>query len=448
MIKYFAIKRPTFKYSALLFLAFGALSLSSQVTNVSPYSRYGLGELYPAEFNRHLGMGGASLGLPDKLNLNFSNPASFTQLQLTTFEAGLEMSFLRQSTESPNQSLDNSRSGMRHIAAGVPLTDWWASAVSLRPYSLMGYNIQTERRLGADTSVGIVDRFSGNGGLSQVSWGNAFEIAENFSLGINASYIFGSLRESQAVDFQPLAFLDTRSETESLIAGLRLDYGLQYHYQWSESGHFAGLGITFSGLEQLDTEYSQFNYTSAGTNARDTLSGSGSINSSVQLPATLGIGFSFGQRNENAVQAAWGLSFDYEETRASQFIDARGRRPLQDYYRLQAGGFLTPRYAFNPLERSSNYLSSIEYRLGGFYEELPFALAGQRIQHYGITLGFGLPVRQRGLAPGEYKISTIHLAVIAGRRGTLAQNLIREDYLGLYLSVNFNDKWFIDYKYR
>lgn len=424
------------------------MSLQAQVSNVSPYSRFGLGELYPAEFNRHLGMGGASLGLPDALNLNFSNPASFSQLKLTTFEAGLEMSFLRQATDQPPQSLDNNRSGMRHIAAGVPLTDWWGSGVSLRPYSLMGYNIQTQRVLASDTAVQIEDRFNGNGGLSQVTWGNAFSVAKNFSLGVNASYIFGSLRNSQTVDFAPLSFLDTRSETESLIAGLQLDYGLQYHYQWEESGHFAGIGLVFSNGQNLDAELSRYRYTSAGTNARDTLVGSGSENSQVTLPSSFGIGLSFGQQNENAVQAAWGVNLDYDQRQSSEFVDAQGRQPLTNNYRLQAGGFVTPRYAFRPLERSSSYLSSIEYRFGGFYEQLPFALEGQQLEHYGLSLGFGFPVRQRGLAPGEYKISTVHLALIAGRRGTLAQNLIREDYLGLYLSVNFNDKWFIDYKYR
>ena len=109
---------------------------------------------------------------------------------------------------------------------------------------------------------------------------------------------------------------------------------------------------------------------------------------------------------------------------------------------------MTPRQSFKKLERSTNFFSNVEYRVGGYYEKMPFQLSDTDLYNYGITFGLGLPIKQRSQAPGEFKVSTVNIGVMAGRRGSLENGLIQEEYLSFYLAVTFNDKWFIDYKYR
>lgn len=169
-----------------------------------------------------MGMGGASLALPDGLNLNFANPASYTNLKLTTFNVGFEGSFITQEQNNPAVSVANSRSGMRNLSFGIPMMDWWGSGLSVQPYSFKGYQISSTRTLSSDTTVSITDQFNGEGGLNAVIWGNSFEVAKGLSLGVNMHYIFGSLRENTIVNFDDFRFLDTRSDRESQLSNLYL----------------------------------------------------------------------------------------------------------------------------------------------------------------------------------------------------------------------------------
>lgn len=394
-----------------------------------------------------MGMGGASLALPDGLNLNFANPASYTNLNLTTFNVGFEGSFINQEQSNPAVNIPNSRSGMRNLSFGIPMTAYWGSALSVQPYSFKGYQISSTRRLSADTTISITDQFNGEGGLNSVIWGNSFEVAEGLSLGINMHYIFGSLRENTTVNFDDFRFLDTRSDRESQLSNLYLSYGMQYRYDLPND-RFVAAAARFQNSTNLTSNDISFDYTIDGNRAVDTLVGGSSETGIYTMPSEFGFGFSYGKQLENANQAAWAINADYETYSGSEFQSSINGSPLVDAYKMELGGFLTPRYTFKSLERGSNFFNNVEYRFGAFYEKTPLNLEQLDLYNYGITFGLGLPIRQRNLAPGEYKVSTVNIGIVAGQRGTLANNLIREQYLSFYLSVTFNDKWFIDYKYR
>lgn len=394
-----------------------------------------------------MGMGGASLALPDGLNLNFANPASYTNLKLTTFNVGFEGSFITQEQNNPAVSVANSRSGMRNLSFGIPMMDWWGSGLSVQPYSFKGYQISSTRTLSSDTTVSITDQFNGEGGLNAVIWGNSFEVAKGLSLGVNIHYIFGSLRENTIVNFDDYRFLDTRSDRESQLSNLYFSYGLQYRYDLPKD-RFLSLAARFQNSTKLTSEDISFDYTIDGNTAVDTLVGGSSNTGSYTMPSEFGFGFSYGKQLEKANQAAWAINADYETYSGSEFQSSINGSPLVDAYKMELGGFLTPRYTFKSLERGTGFFNNVEYRIGAFYEKTPLNLEQLDLYNYGITFGLGLPIRQRNLAPGEYKVSTVNIGIVAGQRGTLSNNLIREQYVSFYLSVTFNDKWFIDYKYR
>lgn len=198
----------------------------------------------------------------------------------------------------------------------------------------------------------------------------------------------------------------------------------------------------------MTSEDISFDYTIDGNTAVDTLVGGSSNTGSYTMPSEFGFGFSYGKQLEKANQAAWAINADYETYSGSEFQSSINGSPLVDAYKMELGGFLTPRYTFKSLERGTGFFNNVEYRIGAFYEKTPLNLEQLDLYNYGITFGLGLPIRQRNLAPGEYKVSTVNIGIVAGQRGTLSNNLIREQYVSFYLSVTFNDKWFIDYKYR
>lgn len=447
MITYLSTISNPYKTVAVLLLTLLGSGINAQTNSVSPYSRYGFGDLYHGLNARYMGMGGASLATPDGLNLNFGSPASYTNLSLTTFNVGFEGSIIQQQQDMPAVDLQNSRSGMRNLSFGVPVQTWWGSAIAIQPYSFKGYQIRSSRTLASDSTVAITDEFNGEGGLNSVIWGNSFEVANGLSLGVNMHYIFGSLRENNVVNFDDFRFLDTRSDRESQISNFYLSYGMQYRYDLPKD-RFLAVAARFQNSSNLTSEDINFDYTIDGNLAVDTLVGGSSSEGNYTMPSEFGFGFSYGKMLENANQASWGINADYETYSGSEFRSSIGGSPLVDGYKMELGGFFTPRYTFKSLERGSGFFNNTEYRFGAFYEKTPLNLSEQDLYNYGITFGLGLPIRQRNLAPGEYKVSTVNIGIVAGQRGTLANNLIREQYISFYLSVTFNDKWFIEYKYR
>jgi len=432
-------------YLVLPFLFFSILSFAQQ-NSVSPYSRLGLGEFNLPNYTRELSMGGASTANYDALFINPSNPASYSALDLTTFQIGMFSSFIEQSQEDPALTIDNTTAGLRYFAFGLPLTEWWGSAIGLQPYSSKGYDIGTVRT-GPD-DIEIVDEFKGNGGFNQLYWGNSFEIAKGLSIGANASYLFGTMTESQTVFWNASNVFISQFDNRLRASGFRFDYGAQYNLNLA-GDKVLGLGVTFADASDLPVEVESYSYViDPQQGPVDSLFTSSSRDDELVLPSELSGGIYFGQKSRRSPNRAWGVSFDYEIYTGSEFRTVDGRQTLEDGYKFQLGGHLTPALTWEQTARRGNYLGAIEYRLGGYFERTPLMLNGTAIDDYGITFGIGLPVRQRGLAPGEVKVSNVNLGLRMGRRGTLENNLIREEYLTLFIGVSLNDKWFIDYKYR
>ncbi|REK36505.1 MAG: hypothetical protein DWQ44_01065 [Bacteroidetes bacterium] len=81
----------------------------------------------------------------------------------------------------------------------------------------------------------------------------------------------------------------------------------------------------------------------------------------------------------------------------------------------------------------------MQYRAGFNYSQTFLQLNESRLNEYGISLGLGLPVKRVG--------TTVHFAAEAGMRGTVDNNLVRENYLRFSLGFTLNDRWFIKPRY-
>ena len=87
----------------------------------------------------------------------------------------------------------------------------------------------------------------------------------------------------------------------------------------------------------------------------------------------------------------------------------------------------------------------MEYRLGFIYDETYLNLNNTNINRYAVTFGLGLPLAPSQTLTTFYKIN---LSAEVGRRGTLENGLVKENYVNLHLSFTLNDKWFTRYKYQ
>lgn len=93
-------------------------------------------------------------------------------------------------------------------------------------------------------------------------------------------------------------------------------------------------------------------------------------------------------------------------------------------------------------------MDKLRYKVGFYYDELSPTINSEPLNMFGTTFGLGLPLRIKGLAPGEEKYNTVHLGLHYAQRGTTNNGLIREEIVQIIFGVTLNDRWFTKYKYR
>ena len=110
---------------------------------------------------------------------------------------------------------------------------------------------------------------------------------------------------------------------------------------------------------------------------------------------------------------------------------------LQNSQSFNIGGQFTPN---NNSLRS--YLALVDYRLGARYEKTNIRINNTDIKEYALTFGLGLPLPRNGGA--FYKVN---IAGEYGQRGTLNNNLIKENFFTVHIGFTLNDTWFNRYKF-
>src|SRR6478735_1597466 len=167
-------KKIMFKKLTLiaLFITLGVSLVQAQNEN-SPYSRFGIGDLVPSQNILTRGMGGTSSAYFDFQSINFSNPASYSRLKVTTFDFGLEIDSRTLRTIDPPSKFNSLSPNISYVQLGFPLSKShnWGMNIGLRPLSRVHYKSAIESVVEADTMRTL---FEGNGGGYQVYGGTGF----------------------------------------------------------------------------------------------------------------------------------------------------------------------------------------------------------------------------------------------------------------------------------
>ena len=216
--------RKLFFHLSLLILL--SVSVSAQTSSSSPYSRYGIGDLQFGGFTKNKGMGGISLGYSPGYNLNISNPASYCSISLTTFETAVTLNQVQLKNSTKTQNINDA--SLSYFAFGFPVkSKKWGSCFGLLPYSNVGYSIKGEQ-INANGDVEL-HTYEGSGGLNQFFIGNSYSPFKNFSIGANASYLFGIINEQRRIEFPRLAhYFNTRIAQTTSVGSLYFNFGIQF----------------------------------------------------------------------------------------------------------------------------------------------------------------------------------------------------------------------------
>ncbi len=393
------------------------LSLAQNNTN-SPYTRFGYGEIADIGSGKSASMGGTSIGIRSESSINAANPAAYTAMDSLTFLFEIGGSG-RLSQFSNSEGASSSFTGnLEYINMQLPLSDWLALSAGLLPYSFVGYNISQEDSIlqtsaTGDDYINYLQVLSGEGTLTQAYFGLSTELGKHFSVGVNASYLFGTLENNNSLSFLSTALYGVTSKYSELrVRDVNFRYGLQYFADLNKKTKLT-LGAVFESKSKLYGEYT------VGITGVDTIVSTS--NSDFESPLVLGAGFSLEFKDKLLVGADF-LLHNFSDTKFFGVSDS-----LKNKYRLAIGA------EYLPNVNSKRYLNRVTYRIGGNFTN-NYLDINKNAFNYGITFGFGLP------AKGNKSI--FNIGVEYGRVGRISDNFIQEDYWKFSLSTTFNERWF------
>ncbi|MGL4852592.1 MAG: hypothetical protein ACRC3Z_08125 [Phocaeicola sp.] len=411
---------------ASILLTFTGLTWA-QITTNSPYTRYGYGQLSDQSFGQSKAMGGIAYGLRNGLQINASNPASYSAVDSLTFLFDTGLSLQNANFKEGDVRTNAKNSSIDYIAAQFRLRKGLGLTVGFLPYSSVGYNMYKSKEISTDsegnTDISVLDTYSAEGGLHQVFAGVGVKLFENLSIGANISYLYGTIQHSVTTQFsQSDAYSSIRMDVIE-VNDYKLDLGLQYTQRLNSKNHIT-LGAVYSyghTLNSTGAKYIQKYSSSAVTQTADT------IKNAFSIPHTFGAGITYVHNNRLT------LGFDYtlQKWADAKFYDKTG------YFTDRAKYAFGAEYLPNPI--SNNYLKRIRYRMGAYYSD-PYAKVDGKegAREYGISAGFGLPIFQSKSIlsiSGEYtKVSP----KIAG--------MLEENYLKINVGLTFNERWFMKWK--
>ena len=419
----------------------------STATTSSPYSRYGIGDLSDQLFPQNIAMGGiatATNNLGSYNNINIINPASLGYIHYTVIDAGVSTDFLTLK-ENGFASSKNSNFKLSHIAFALPITAHSAINIGLVPYSQVGYNYKQSlaKGFGSGSSVdtnAVNYIYSGEGGLSKAFFGYGFALGRHLTLGANASYIFGNLKQFQSTEIPNLyGTLDSRIEQDNHVGGFNFDYGAQYTFDFSAIKHLT-LGYSASVGNKINVQnsfiVSQYTYDSSGgqNNPADSVYNTRSPNAKLQLPRINHYGIVYQKEGSFMVGA------DFTTGNWSDLSMAGTNAGLQNSKMINVGGSIIPNS--NAL---NSYLALIDYRLGFIYEDTYLNVNNVDIKKYAVTFGFGIPLPHDRASSAFYKVN---FSAEVGKRGTLEGGLVQENYVNFHLGFTLNDRWFQRFKFE
>jgi hypothetical protein len=404
------------------FLFFTLISFAQQGTS-SPYSFYGIGDVKFKGTAENRAMGGLTI-YSDSIHLNFQNPASYSNLKLTTFSLGGTYLTTDLSTNSQNEKAR--RTAVDYLAVGLPLGKFGVG-FGLMPFSSVGYNIQSNIAA-TSTSPEEIKQFSGTGGINKVFFGIGYSLTKNLSLGVDYSYNFGKIQTYSFRFIDGIQF-GSREKNLSDITGGTLNAGINFTTPINKKTN-GFLSLTYSPDSKLNSTNSRniatIQYSSSGAEILVQPLEVDVADTTITLPSKLAIGFGVSESKKWMLGTE--VTFQKSSNMGNRFNDINNVN-YENATRISIGGFYIPNY-----NSFSKYYEKIIYRGGLRYENTGLIINSTSIKDYAVTAGLGLPLM------GVF--SNINVGLEYGQRGTTSANLVQENYTNISIGLSLNDKWF------
>lgn len=405
--------------------------LNAQSLSNSPYATYGIGDVKYDNTIETASMGGISTAYISDFssNFNFANPANNTNFDLTSIrlEATNENNYFR--TNYNNMRSNKHSTYLSNIALAFPLSSKIKMGLSYQPYSSKSYDI-LNTTTNADGGASFVNRFRGTGTLNTAQVAVSYKMTNELAFGLRANYYFGNLSDLNEITSADSPLVNGYETTNS-IKNFNFTLGTSYQTINTRTDRKFTIGATatFGNTSNMTADYknSTYFYSGVDTKANETIIDQMSTSSRNLLPLQASLGVGYGSENQ------WFLSAQLDYKKGETISYFGNTYSFQDTYRASAGGWYLPNY-----NNFRSYFSRVVYRYGAFYERGGLRIGNNNINKFGISAGVLLPFKTSSIT----RMSGLELGVELGKRGTLQNNLINQNFINLRVGFNFADKWF------
>ena len=416
------------RFFVLPLIAAGFL-MNAQTIGNSPYAAFGIGDVKYDNTTEISAMGGISTAYiwDFNNNFNFNNPAANKNLELTTvkIEGTHESNFFKSNFD--NLSVTKQSTYLSNISIAFPLSPKVKFGLGYQPYSSKKYSVASQQNLAENVIKANV--FRGEGTLSTVQAAVSYQISPEFGLGLRSNFYFGNLYDINELTYSN-AELINGYETKNKIKTFNFTLGTAYQKKLENDRKLTlGATYTFGNTGEMETSYLNTTYFYSGIDEKSNVSIIDQQNSkdSNLIPMEFSLGAGYGK------DAKWflGTQLDYKKGETIQFLG----QPFinKDSYKIAAGGWYIPNY-----NNFRNYFSRVTYRYGAYYEKGNLSFNGTDINQFAITGGLTLPFENKSGS----RMSGIDLGLELRKRGTIDNNMIRQNFVNLKIAINFADKWF------
>lgn len=398
-------------------------SISAQ--NISPYSRFGIGDMLYSYSARSLGMGHSGSAILNQDYINIINPASLAGLNATRIEFSYSLNFNLLSTNSDSR---NYREGVfKGFAFAFPISRDYGIGASLGliPYSRLNYHVQQTVQGSEGVTTDYILNLKGEGGLSKIFIGTSYKLPFDLFLGASFDYYFGNLEYSSRINFPD----NTQNPAEYKLIysprGIGTTIGLispdLSGLVNSESISNFRLGAAMNLFPELDTD--SILTTQSNTFVDTVATGT----TQMKIPYRFSFGTSLIFNKEYTV------SIDYTFQPWSEFEFTRiNEQNLKNAHKISTG------FEFRPSHKlGADYLEQIIWRFGLSYEQTHYKIMDNNLQQYSVSGGFSLPI-------GSFNWADFGIEYAV--RGTKDSDLISENFIKFNLGFSFGDIWFTRYE--